>query len=198
MKQVTLLVVTNFAVLMMLSGLLAVLRILGVIPPDLGLSSYTGMLVLSALMGFGGAFISLAMSKTMAKHATGAQVITQPRSEVERWLVETVRRQAQAAGIQMPEVAIYASDDMNAFATGMSKDSSLVAVTTGLLNRMTREGHGTGAGRHVEGEGADVLQLDGDFGRTGDARMNAAAHPVLFECVHRDPEHVVVAQEPGG
>ena len=139
MKQVTLLVVTNFAVLMMLSGLLAVLRILGVIPPDLGLSSYTGMLVLSALMGFGGAFISLAMSKTMAKHATGAQVITQPRSEVERWLVETVRRQAQAAGIQMPEVAIYASDDMNAFATGMSKDSSLVAVTTGLLNRMTRE-----------------------------------------------------------
>lgn len=139
MKQVTLLVLTNFAVLMMLSGLLAVLRVLGVIPPDLGLSSYTGMLLLSALMGFGGAFLSLAMSKSMAKRSTGAQVITQPRSEVERWLVATVQRQAQAAGIDMPEVAIYRSDDMNAFATGMSKNSSLVAVSTGLLQQMTRD-----------------------------------------------------------
>ena len=139
MKQVTLLVLTNFAVLTMLSALLAVLRVLGVIPPDLGLSSYTGMLLLSAAMGFGGAFLSLAMSKSMAKRSTGAQVIVQPQSEVERWLVQTVQRQAQAAGISMPEVAIYRSDDMNAFATGMSKNSSLVAVSTGLLSRMTRD-----------------------------------------------------------
>ena len=139
MKQVTLLVLTNFAVLMMLSALLAVLRVLGVIPPDFGLGSYAGMLVLSMLMGFGGAFLSLAMSKSIAKRSVGAQVITQPRSEVERWLLATVQRQAQAAGIGMPEVAIYPSPDMNAFATGMNKNSSLVAVSTGLLNSMTRE-----------------------------------------------------------
>lgn len=139
MKQVTLLVLTNFAVLIMLSAFLAVLRVLGVIPPDFGLASYTGMLLLSAAMGFGGAFISLAMSKSIAKRSTGAQVITQPRSEVESWLLATVQRQAQAVGITMPEVAIYQSEDMNAFATGMSKNSSLVAVTTGLLNRMTRD-----------------------------------------------------------
>jgi len=139
MKQVTLLVLTNFAVLVMLSALLAVLRVLGVIPPDFGLGSYAGTLVLSMVMGFGGAFISLAMSKSIAKRSVGAQVITQPRSEVERWLLATVQRQSQAAGIGMPEVAIYQSPDMNAFATGMSKNSSLVAVSTGLLNSMTRE-----------------------------------------------------------
>ncbi len=139
MKQVTLLVLTNLAVLTMLSALLAVLRVLGIIPPDFGLASYTGMLVLSMVMGFGGAFLSLAMSKSIAKRSVGAQVITQPRNEVERWLFTTVQRQARAAGIDMPEVAIYASPDMNAFATGMSKNSSLVAVSTGLLNSMTRD-----------------------------------------------------------
>ncbi len=139
MKQVTLLVLTNLAVLTMLSALLAVLRVLGIIPPDFGLASYTGMLVLSMVMGFGGAFLSLAMSKSIAKRSVGAQVITQPRNEVERWLFTTVQRQARAAGIDMPEVAIYPSPDMNAFATGMSKNSSLVAVSTGLLNSMTRD-----------------------------------------------------------
>jgi heat shock protein HtpX len=139
MKQVTLLILTNFAVLMMLSALLAVLRVLGVIPPNFGLESYAGMFVLSALMGFGGAFISLAMSKSMAKRSTGAQVITQPQNETERWLLATVQKQAQGAGIEMPEVAIYRSNTMNAFATGMSKNSSLVAVSTGLLSQMTRD-----------------------------------------------------------
>jgi heat shock protein HtpX len=86
-----------------------------------------------------GSFISLAMSKFLAKQSTGAQVIENPRTEVEQWLVGTVQRQAQAAGIGMPEVAIYDSPDMNAFATGMFRDSALVAVSTGLLRSMKRE-----------------------------------------------------------
>ncbi len=99
---------------------------------------YTGMLILCGLFGFGGAFVSLALSKWMAKRATGAHVITQPRNEVEAWLVSTVRRQADKAGIGMPEVAIYDSPDMNAFATGMSRNSALVAVSTGLIRQMDR------------------------------------------------------------
>ena len=91
------------------------------------------------VMGYGGASISLAMSKSSAKRSVGAQDITQPRSEVERWLLATVQRQSQAADIGMPEVAIYQSPDMNAFATGMSKNSSLIAVSTGLLQKMTRQ-----------------------------------------------------------
>ena len=87
----------------------------------------------------GGSFISLAMSKTMAKMSTGAKVIEQPSNEAERWLVETVRSHAQRAGIGMPEVAIYDAPEMNAFATGMSKNSSLVAVSTGLLHSMDRD-----------------------------------------------------------
>lgn len=160
MEAVTPLVLTNFAVLMMLSALLAVLRVLGVIPPDFGLGSYAGMLVLSMVMGFGGAFLSLAMSKSIAKRSTGAQVITQPRSEVERWLLATVQAEAQAAGIGMPEVAIYQSPDMNAFATGMSKNSSLVAVSTGLLNSMTREEvEAVLAQRHLHAANGDMTTL---------------------------------------
>jgi heat shock protein HtpX len=87
----------------------------------------------------GGAFISLAMSKWMAKMSTGARVIEQPQNETERWLVDTVRHHAQNAGIGMPEVAIYNAPEMNAFATGMSKNHSLVAVSTGLLQQMDRE-----------------------------------------------------------
>ena len=98
-----------------------------------------GLLVMAAVFGMGGAFISLAMSKWMAKRATGAQVITQPRNEVETWLFATVKRQAEAAGIGMPEIAVYDAPDMNAFATGMNKNSSLVAVSTGLLRNMQRD-----------------------------------------------------------
>jgi heat shock protein HtpX len=94
------------------------------------------LLMFAAVMGFGGAFISLAMSKTMAKWSTGAQVIAQPRNEDERWLFETVARLAQRAQIAMPEVAIYEGEP-NAFATGPSKNNSLVAVSTGLLYSMT-------------------------------------------------------------
>ncbi|HTM62263.1 MAG TPA: protease HtpX, partial [Burkholderiales bacterium] len=94
--------------------------------------------VMSGVFGMGGALISLAMSKMIAKWTTGAQVITQPRTEAESWLMSTVKRQAEAAGIGMPEVAIYNAPDMNAFATGMSRNNALVAVSSGLLSGMSR------------------------------------------------------------
>ncbi len=94
---------------------------------------------MSAVIGFAGSFISLAMSKWAAKRSTGAQVIEQPSNEMERWLLATVTRQAAAAGIQTPEVAIYDSPDVNAFATGARRNSALVAVSTGLLKGMTRD-----------------------------------------------------------
>jgi heat shock protein HtpX len=93
----------------------------------------------AALFGFGGSFISLAISKWMAKRAMGVQVIEQPRTETERWLVNMVRMQAQAAGIGMPEVGIFESPEPNAFATGPRRDNALVAVSTGLLNRMSQK-----------------------------------------------------------
>jgi heat shock protein HtpX len=97
------------------------------------------LLVFATIFGFGGSFISLAVSKWVAKRATGAQVIEEPRNDAERWLVETVRQQAQAAGIGMPEVAVFPSNSPNAFATGARKDKALVAVSTGLLAGMQRE-----------------------------------------------------------
>jgi heat shock protein HtpX len=97
------------------------------------------LLAFAAVIGFTGSFISLAMSKWMAKRSTGAVVIEQPRSAAEQWLVETVRRQAKQAGIGMPEVAIYESPDINAFATGMNRNNALVAVSTGLLSNMRQD-----------------------------------------------------------
>ncbi len=137
MKRIVLFLATNLAIMIVLS---LTMRLLGVEPYlnanglDLG-----NLLAFAAIMGFGGAFLSLAMSKWMAKRSVGAQVIVQPRTADEQWLVQTVARQAQAAGIKMPEVAIYDSPEVNAFATGMSKNSSLIAVSTGLLSQMTRE-----------------------------------------------------------
>jgi heat shock protein HtpX len=96
-------------------------------------------LIFAGVFGFGGSFISLALSKWTAKRMTGAQVISQPRSEAEQWLVGTVRRQARQAGIGEPEVAIYDSPDMNAFATGMNRNKALVAVSTGLLRAMHQD-----------------------------------------------------------
>lgn len=130
MKRIFLLIATNLAVLLVAS---IVMSILGVNTSTMG-----GLLVFAAIFGFGGAFISLAISKWMAKKAMGCEVITMPRDGTERWLVETVARQAQQAGIKMPEVAIYQSPEMNAFATGPSKDNSLVAVSTGLLYGMSK------------------------------------------------------------
>lgn len=135
MKRVVLFLATNLAVIVVLSIVLNI--IMAVFGVDFG--SYQGLLIFAALFGFGGAFISLWMSKWMAKRSTGAQVITQPRNDAERWLVETVARQAKQAGIKMPEVAIYDSPEPNAFATGPSKSDSLVAVSTGLLRNMTKD-----------------------------------------------------------
>ncbi len=137
MKRVFLFLLTNVAVLFVLS---LVVKLLGLEPmlADGGLN-LGSLLVFAAIMGMGGAFISLAMSKWSAKRMVGAEVIEQPRSEVERWLVGTVQRQAQAAGIGMPEVAIYQAPDVNAFATGMNRNNALVAVSTGLLQSMSRD-----------------------------------------------------------
>ena len=102
-------------------------------------SQSAGLLVMAAVFGFGGSFISLLISKWIAKRSTGAHVIEQPRNETEQWLVDTVRRQAEAAGIGMPEVAIYDAPEINAFATGANRNNALVAVSTGLLRAMNRD-----------------------------------------------------------
>ena len=139
LKRIALFLATNLAVILVLS---VVLRLLGVdrILDESGAGiNYEALLVLSLVIGFGGSFISLAMSKWMAKRSTGAQVITQPRNEVEAWLVNVVERQARQAGIETPEVAIYPAPDMNAFATGARRNAALVAVSTGLLQGMPRD-----------------------------------------------------------
>ena len=136
-KRIGLFLITNLAVVFVLSitaQLLGVNRWLTANGLNLG-----GLLMFSLLFGFGGAFISLAISKWMAKRSTGARVIDEPRNATERWLVDTVARQAQAAGIGMPEVAVYEAPEINAFATGMSRNSALVAVSTGLLNSMSKD-----------------------------------------------------------
>ncbi|MEA9769887.1 protease HtpX [Xanthomonas campestris] len=130
-NRVVLFLLTNFAVLI-LAGI--VMSVLGVNPAHM-----SGLLVMAAIFGFGGSFISLLLSKFMAKRSTGAQVITEPRTQTERWLVDTVRRQAQAAGIGMPEVAIYDGPEINAFATGANRNNALVAVSTGLLQHMRED-----------------------------------------------------------
>lgn len=138
MKRVLLFIATNIAVVFVLS---IVLRILGVdrILDESGTGlNYWNLLVFSAVFGFGGSFISLIISKWMAKWSTGAQVIVQPRSATEIWLTDTVKKQATAAGIGMPEVAVFDSPSPNAFATGMNKNNALVAVSTGLLQTMNR------------------------------------------------------------
>ena len=120
---------------------LAILILLGIVMTVLGIDSRStsGLLVMAALFGMGGSFISLAMSKWIAKKSTGAQVIEQPSNRTEEWLLNTVRRQAEVAEIGMPEVAIYNAPDMNAFATGMKRDNALVAVSTGLLQNMSKD-----------------------------------------------------------
>lgn len=138
-KRVMLFIITNLAIVFILSivlSLLGVDRILDQQGVGLDLRS---LVVFAAVFGFGGSLISLAISKWTAKRLTGAQVITSPANEVEMWLVQTVRRQAESAGIGMPEVAIYDAPDINAFATGMRRNNALVAVSTGLLRAMNRD-----------------------------------------------------------
>jgi heat shock protein HtpX len=137
MKRIGLFLITNLAIMVVLS---VVVQLLGIEPMlnENGLN-LGALLAFAAVFGMGGAFISLAMSKWSAKRMVGAQVIEQPRNEIERWLVSTVQRQARAAGIGMPEVAIYDAPDVNAFATGMNRNNALVAVSTGLLRSMSRD-----------------------------------------------------------
>ena len=139
MKRILLFIATNIAVLLVISIIFSVFGIGNYLEnqgTDLNLGA---LLVFSAVIGFTGSIISLLMSKWTAKRMVGAQVITQPRSEVESWLVSTVQRHARSAGIGMPEVAIYRAPEMNAFATGAFKNSALVAVSTGLLEQMSRD-----------------------------------------------------------
>src|SRR5690554_4821470 len=135
MKRIALFLGTNLAILVVFSVVINI--VMAAFGVEYG--SIQGLLIFAALFGFGGAFVSLAISKWMAKRSTGAQVITQPRNDTERWLMNTVARQAQQAGIKMPEVAIYNSPEPNAFATGPSRNNSLVAVSSGLLQSMTKD-----------------------------------------------------------
>ncbi len=139
MKRIILFLITNIAVMLVLGVVLKILGVDRLLDAQGSGLNYNSLLIYSAVFGMGGAFISLAMSKWSAKRMMGAQVIEQPRTEVEAWLVGTVRQLAQQAGIGMPEVAIFDSPDVNAFATGMSRDSALVAVSTGLLGSMQRD-----------------------------------------------------------
>jgi heat shock protein HtpX len=137
MKRIALFLATNLAIVIVLS---VTMRLLGVEPylnaNGLNLSA---LLIFAAVMGFGGSFISLAISKWSVKRSMGVNVIETPANSTEFWLTETIRKYAAEAGIKMPEVGIYESPDVNAFATGMSKNSSLIAVSTGLLQQMTRQ-----------------------------------------------------------
>ncbi|WP_334054756.1 protease HtpX [Pasteurella multocida] len=131
MMRILLFLATNMAVLVVFN---IILSLTGIQAQDA-----TGLLLMAALFGFSGSLISLFLSKTMALRAVGAEVIKQPRNDMERWLVNTVRSQAERANLPMPDVAIYHSEDVNAFATGPSKNNSLVAVSTGLLRAMTQD-----------------------------------------------------------
>ncbi|MDG2047511.1 MAG: protease HtpX [Halioglobus sp.] len=135
MKRIILFLATNFAIFIVLGV------VLSIVMPVLGIDdqSYGGLLLMCAVFGMGGSFISLAMSKWIAKRSVGAAVIEQPTNQQETWLLDTVKRQANQARIGMPEVAVWDSPEINAFATGMNKNNALVAVSTGLLRTMTRD-----------------------------------------------------------
>ncbi|CTP84492.1 Protease HtpX [Xanthomonas translucens pv. poae] len=171
-NRIALFLITNLAVLV-LAGI--VMSVFGINPNQMG-----GLLVMAALFGFGGSLVSLLLSKFMAKRATGAQVIAEPRNHTERWLLETVRRQAQAAGIGMPEVAVYDGPEINAFATGANRNNALVAVSTGLLQNMT------------EDEAEAVLAHEISHVANGDMVTMALLHGVLNTFV------IVLARVVGG
>jgi heat shock protein HtpX len=136
MKRIFLFIATNIAVLALLSVVIFILEgVFGLRLPQGGLG---GLLLVAAVFGFGGALISLAISKWTAKHLLGVRVIAEPQTDVERWLTETVRRQAGQARIGMPEVGVFEAEEMNAFATGARRNAALVAVSTGLLRGMSR------------------------------------------------------------
>ncbi|WP_409476677.1 protease HtpX [Stenotrophomonas sp. Y-13] len=129
--RIGLFLLTNLAVLVLAGIVMSVLRV--------NPAQMSGLLVMAAIFGFGGSIISLLLSKFMAKRGTGAVVIAEPRNATERWLLDTVARQAKAAGIGMPEVAVYDGPEINAFATGANRNNALVAVSTGLLHNMSED-----------------------------------------------------------
>ena len=138
MKRIFLFVLTNVAVLLVISITLRILGVDSMLNQSGGID-FQSLLVISTVIGFAGSFISLFLSKWSAKRMVGAHIITSPTDPTERWVLETVRRQAQAAGIGMPEVAVYDAPDVNAFATGWNRNNALVAVSTGLLQAMSRD-----------------------------------------------------------
>ncbi|HFC93436.1 MAG TPA: protease HtpX [Leucothrix mucor] len=131
MTRILLFIATNIAIMVLLTIILTVFGVSS--------KSMTGMLIIALVIGMGGSFISLAISKWMAKRTTGMIMIDNPSSREERWLVDTIQKQADAAGIGMPEVGIFESPEMNAFATGMKRNDALVAVSTGLLDHMNQD-----------------------------------------------------------
>jgi len=139
MKRIMLYLGTNIAVLAVLSVTMRLLGIDSLLDEQGSGLNMTSLLIFAAVIGFSGSFISLAISKWTAKRLTGAQVITSPKNSTEKWLVDTVSRQAQQAGIGIPEVAIYESPQPNAFATGMNRNNALVAVSSGLMQSMTQD-----------------------------------------------------------
>ena len=136
LKRVFYFILTNIAVMVMFSIVLGVLRLMGL---NVDPSTTAGLLVFSLVAGFLGSFISLALSKTIALRSVGGRVIEQPTNQTEAWLVSTVERLAMQWNLKTPQVAIYDSPEPNAFATGARKNASLIAVSTGLMNAMTRD-----------------------------------------------------------
>lgn len=139
MKRIALFLATNLAIVVVLSITLRLLGVESILDESGTNLNLNSLLIFALIFGFGGSFISLAISKWMAKKTMGVHIIEQPRDATEQWLVDTVRRQAQAAGIGMPEVGIFDSPDPNAFATGMNRNNALVAVSTGLLDHMNAD-----------------------------------------------------------
>ena len=138
MKRVMLFILTNIAIMVVLSITLSLLGVDSILAENGSDLNIQALVILSGVIGFGGSFISLLMSKWMAKRMTGAVVITKPSSNIERWMMDTVEKQAKIVGIKMPEVAIFPSSAMNAFATGASKNKALMAVSQGLLDNMSQ------------------------------------------------------------
>jgi heat shock protein HtpX len=138
MKRIFLFLMTNIAILVLLSITLSLLGVEGILKENGADLDLQALLIFSAVFGFGGAFISLLISKWMAKRMTGAVVIKSPANNLEKWLIETVEKQAKIVGIRMPEVAIFPTASMNAFATGASRNKALVAVSQGLLDTMSK------------------------------------------------------------
>ena len=138
MRRIFLFLMTNIAIIVLLSITLRILGVDSLLADNGSDLDLNALLIFSAVFGFGGAFISLAISKWMAKRMTGAVVIESPSTNLEKWLIETVQKQAKIVGIRMPEVAIFPSNSMTAFATGASKNKALVAVSQGLLDNMNQ------------------------------------------------------------